>query len=395
MEEVEEPVYDVENFRFFYLMHFRMEALSQNRYKSQDSGRRVSFAMVLHRIFHLLTIAAGVSYAGHVALLPLPVWPGTPLAGVNNRYFHDIEVPMAVPELTVAETAYHSHQQPGINVASAGSSAACALPRTACGSAATVLTVSGRTNSPGIIASKHGNAKGVSEAVRIRSGGDGYENSTNWQTGINKKSNSGNDGAGVKHQLNHYDDQLQKDVKVYNTNHKHDTAQKTNYGIYNDAGHQAEKGGQKKLYYDEAKHLKEHQEKGKSRKAAKFGEKKGHKRGHKTKGYHNKFHKDEYHKEHRFYDDLHKSGHHDKYGDHHAHYGKKDGKHKKGRKHNSGHEEKDFGKKGYTDKGHFEEEHKGHNAHGGHESYHKHNKDYHKNKDSQGGKQVGYAQAKH
>ncbi|KAG5895386.1 hypothetical protein JTB14_029609 [Gonioctena quinquepunctata] len=55
--------------------------------------------------------------------------------------------------------------------------------------------------------------------------------------------------------------------------------------------------------FDKAKQFKKKVKRKKGHKSAKFGEKLGHKKGHRTKGFHNTFHKDEYHKEHKLYDD--------------------------------------------------------------------------------------------
>lgn len=75
-------------------------------------------------------------------------------------------------------------------------------------------------------------------------------------------------------------------------------------------GHDEEEGGHKKSHYDEADSHKEHHESGKKQKGGKHGHKKFHKKGSKTTGYHKKANKDEYHKEHKFYDDKHEEGKH-------------------------------------------------------------------------------------
>ncbi|KAK4880906.1 hypothetical protein RN001_004225 [Aquatica leii] len=66
-----------------------------------------------------------------------------------------------------------------------------------------------------------------------------------------------------------------------------------------------------------------------SRKSSKFNEKKGHKRGHKSRGYHNKFIRDEIIREHKFYDNAYKSGNYEKHGDHNVNYESKSGWRKK------------------------------------------------------------------
>ncbi|CAH1996462.1 unnamed protein product [Acanthoscelides obtectus] len=151
-----------------------------------------------------------------------------------------------------------------------------------------------------------------------------------------------------------------------------------------EAGYEVDSGTKDK-YLDEALHYKKQLEGRKGVKTAKFGEKKGHRRGHKTKGYHNKFHKDEYHKEHRFYDDVKKSGHHSKFGNFRSKYGKKEGGRRQGGRHKSGYHGDAYGKKGFSDKGHLDEEHKGYQRHGGREEYYKKHKDFGKQNTKVGG----------
>ncbi|KAF7280350.1 hypothetical protein GWI33_006126 [Rhynchophorus ferrugineus] len=179
----------------------------------------------------------------------------------------------------------------------------------------------------------------------------------------------------------------------YGSDHHHDIA---DHGKHNDehkASHYDENGGHVDKHHDEAGHYKNHQEAEKSHKSAKFGEKKGHKRGHKTKGYHNKFHRDEYHREHRFYDDAHKEGYHEKYGKGHAKYSKDEGAHKNGGSHKSGNSEEHHGKEGVDDKGHIEDEHKGYTKEDGKKKYHKHYSDYGTTKGNTKGQEHGYSHA--
>lgn len=110
-------------------------------------------------------------------------------------------------------------------------------------------------------------------------------------------------------------------------------------------------------------------------------------------GYHNKFHKDEYHKEHKFYDDFHKGGHHKKHGDFHGHHEKKEGSHKKGGHHKSGYDEAHKGKKGAVDKGHYDDAHKGVKGSKGRETSHAHKEQYGKKDGKEGGKKWAFKKA--
>lgn len=76
----------------------------------------------------------------------------------------------------------------------------------------------------------------------------------------------------------------------------------------------------------------------------KNGHKKYHKKGSKTTGFHHKGHKDDFHKEHKFYDSEEKKGDHKKYGSEHEFHESKKGEHKKGEKHDSGYDEGHKGK---------------------------------------------------
>nr|CAH7756159.1 unnamed protein product [Callosobruchus chinensis] len=197
-------------------------------------------------------------------------------------------------------------------------------------------------------------------------------------------------------QQNHIDvgQQMQKDYyakldkaarRGYNKGQYVDEAlDKGNEDHVDEAGYEVD-SGKKDKYLDEALHYKKQLEGRKGVKTAKFGEKKGHRRGHKTKGYHNKFHKDEYHKEHRFYDDVKKSGHHSKFGNFRSKYGKKEGGRRQGGRHKSGYHGDAYGKKGFSDKGHLDEEHKGYQRHGGREEYYKKHKDFGKQNTRVGG----------
>ncbi|KAL1490526.1 hypothetical protein ABEB36_013204 [Hypothenemus hampei] len=155
--------------------------------------------------------------------------------------------------------------------------------------------------------------------------------------------------------------------------------------------HNEEHGNNHHHHHDEGAHYKKHHEGKKSHNAAKFGEKKGHKRGHKTKGYHNKFHRDEYHREHKFYDDYHKEGFHEKHGSGHSQYKNKEGAFKKGNRGKSGASGQKHGKKGFSKKGHVDEAHEGYSKKHSHHKHHKHHKDYHGKGGGSRGKQYGYS----
>ncbi|XP_026326607.1 histidine-rich glycoprotein-like isoform X2 [Hyposmocoma kahamanoa] len=179
--------------------------------------------------------------------------------------------------------------------------------------------------------------------------------------------------------------------KGHKTNHWVDKGGK---GHKEDEHHRkvyAEATGKKHKHHDNAGHKGSHEEEAHGSRGAHFDEKKGHKKGHKTKGYHNKYHKDEFHKEHKFYDDYHKSGEHHRFGKFHAKHASNDSGKKKAHHLNAGHDVVEKGKKGYSNKGHVDADHKGYKGGHGHEEHHEKHSDYGNKGGKEGGKSWGYS----
>lgn len=95
----------------------------------------------------------------------------------------------------------------------------------------------------------------------------------------------------------------EEEHKGYKNDHEFSKGEKGHYEKGDHQSHYEHEGGKKGSEYDEADHYGEHHEGEKKEKGGKFGEKKKHKKGSKTTGYHNVYHKDEYKKDHTFYDD--------------------------------------------------------------------------------------------
>ncbi|XP_057661224.1 component of gems protein 1-like, partial [Diorhabda carinulata] len=110
----------------------------------------------------------------------------------------------------------------------------------------------------------------------------------------------------------------------------------------------------------------------KGHKSAKFGEKKGHKKGHKTRGYNNRFHKDEYVKEHKLYGDGYRNNQRNQYKNAHDASAKKRTSYEKSNKRNHGYSEDKFGKKGVDDVGKFDKRHKDFERDSNHQQYNNH-----------------------
>lgn len=157
--------------------------------------------------------------------------------------------------------------------------------------------------------------------------------------------------------------------------------------------------------------------------AGKKGHKKFHKKGSKATGYHKKANKDDYHKEHKFYDSEEKKGDHKKYGSEHEYHEAEKGEHGKGDKHESGYDEGHkgnclhsyficlknicsyrvstvirfgilIGKKGHHKKGHYDDDHKGYHGKHGHDKKYEHHEGHSKKGGKKGGHEKGYQSKK-
>lgn len=115
---------------------------------------------------------------------------------------------------------------------------------------------------------------------------------------------------------------------------------------------------------------------GYSNKGESFKEGKGHKKGVKTTGYHKVYRKDEFKKDHDFYDKADHKGHFDKYGSFDAKHEDKEGAYQKGSHEESGYHKDEQGKKGYYDKGAHEEKDKEHKKELSEEEFHKNYDDF-------------------
>lgn len=120
-----------------------------------------------------------------------------------------------------------------------------------------------------------------------------------------------------------------------------------------DSGFYKQLGGEKKGHHEEGGYHGGFEAAKKGESGEHFDEKKSHKKGHKTTGFHNVYHKDEFKKQHSFYDEADNSGYYDKYGKGAQSYGSEAGGYKKGGHLDSGYQVSDFGKKGGFDKGSF------------------------------------------
>lgn len=183
-------------------------------------------------------------------------------------------------------------------------------------------------------------------------------------------------GAGSAYGEGHHSAQGEKGSKGYNSKGYHAKGESGHYGKKHDEGEYEEAEGEKKGHHDEAAAHGKHYASGEGYKGGDHGHKKHFSKGEDVSGYHKVFHKDEYKKDHDFYDVADKSGHFKKHGYENAHHGAEKGGHEKGGHHDSAFNKGGFGKAGYHAKGHIDDADHGHDAKEGYDSHYDHGEEY-------------------
>lgn len=143
-------------------------------------------------------------------------------------------------------------------------------------------------------------------------------------------------------------------------------------------------------HYGEADAHGKHYEKGNGYKGGDHGHKAAHDKGEEIDGYHKLFDKDEFKKDHDFYDGEKHEGNFEKYGNGHEHHGSDAGGFEKGGAHESEHHEDGFGKKGFVDKQSGDEHEAAHSGEEGEESSHHHDGNFGAKGGEYAGKGYGY-----
>lgn len=156
-------------------------------------------------------------------------------------------------------------------------------------------------------------------------------------------------------------------------------------------GHYDINGGRKIGNRDEANQYSSEHQAGKAHRGGSFAQEKSHDKGSKTTGYHKVFHKDEYKKDHTFYDKADQRGFFNKYGDFEAKKVANEGASKKGAHHDSGFKEIQHGAKGESDKGRFIGENEGYKGAKGFERFFKNYQDFAEKGGKSSGSEEGYA----
>ncbi|EAT41075.1 AAEL007264-PA, partial [Aedes aegypti] len=149
----------------------------------------------------------------------------------------------------------------------------------------------------------------------------------------------------------------EKDRKGYKSKHGLRKGSKGSYDKEDHSHSYAKEGDRKKSYHDEDGYEKKHHDEGHKVSGGKHGEKKFHKKGSKTTGYHNVYHKDEFKKEHIFYDTSDHSGNFKKYGSSHKEHSNDEAEFAKGGHKEEAHSKKKSSKKGHSEDGKYDSKH--------------------------------------
>ncbi|XP_063385408.1 sarcoplasmic reticulum histidine-rich calcium-binding protein-like [Cydia fagiglandana] len=197
-------------------------------------------------------------------------------------------------------------------------------------------------------------------------------------------------GAGSDYGEEHHAAHGEKGSKGYSSKDHHASGEAGHYGKEHKEGHYGESEGEKAAHHDEADAHGKHHKAGSSYKGGDHGHKKHFSKGEDVTGYHKVFHKDEFKKDHDFYDVADNSGHFNKYGNQKGHHGSEEGGHKEGGSHDSGSHKGEFGKAGFHAKGHHDESDTGHSAEEGKESHYNHSEEHGKKGSSEDGKEYHF-----
>lgn len=200
----------------------------------------------------------------------------------------------------------------------------------------------------------------------------------------------GSEGSGENYDVSKYSGEGEKGEKGYENVDKYDEGSQGKHEKEEDKGFYDKKGGNKEGYHESSGHYGSKQEAAKGSKGESFSESSGHKKGSKTTGYHKVYHKDEYKKDHSFYDESDKRGHYDKHGNAQSEHSNENGAFAKGGHSAAGFQEDKQGKEGAYDKGHYDKNDSKFLAEEGKNAYHENHSDFGKESGTNNGESFGY-----
>lgn len=197
-------------------------------------------------------------------------------------------------------------------------------------------------------------------------------------------------GGGSDYEEKHHAAHGEKGSKGYKSSNNHAKGVSGHYGNKHNEGFYSEGEGVVNNHHNEADTHGKHHSSEKEYKGGNHGHKKHFSKGEDVTGYHKVFHKDEFKKDHDFYDVADNSGHFKKHGYEKEKHGSSEGAHSKGGDHKAGYSKGEFGKaashaKVRTDKGDHS-----HSAEEGNESHYKHGKNFGKKGGSSHEKEYTY-----
>ncbi|CAG9767810.1 unnamed protein product [Ceutorhynchus assimilis] len=150
-------------------------------------------------------------------------------------------------------------------------------------------------------------------------------------------------------------------------------------------------GGNKHSIYDNAGKYNVNDAAGKTSLGGSFGQKDSHNKGSKTTGFHKVYHKDDFNKQHKFYDKADKKGYFDKHGNFETKNDKVEGHYAKGASQDKGYEGEKYGTKDIVDNGKFDEIAKGFKKASGDEGFNQDYAGYSEKSGKDSGSQSGYS----
>ncbi|RZC40206.1 hornerin-like [Asbolus verrucosus] len=154
--------------------------------------------------------------------------------------------------------------------------------------------------------------------------------------------------------------------------------------------HYSEEGGNKAAHQEVGAHYGKKEEAAKGSEGASFSQSDSHKKGSKTTGFHRVHHKDEYKKDHTFYDESDSRGHFSKHGDFNAHHANEKGAFEKGGREEGAYQAGEHGEKGFLDKGKYVDQNSGYKGEEGKEAHYKDFQEYAKKGEQLASKEHGF-----
>ncbi|XP_045480424.1 uncharacterized protein LOC123684937 [Harmonia axyridis] len=182
-----------------------------------------------------------------------------------------------------------------------------------------------------------------------------------------------------------------KGEKGYKNQESYDNVAKGKHLVDKNQKQYSEKGGNKENDEENSGYNSQASESAKGIRGGSSGDSSRHRKGSKTTGFHKVYHKDEYKKDHSFYDEKDSSGHHDKYDSHDSKYAKGSGEFENGKKSKAGHREADYASKGYHDQGRYLDENDGRSKEQGNSAHFDNNETYAQKKEKEYQDENGYA----